>query len=138
MKKTILKGRKAVAGVAEGEALVTTQAVSYCGGVDPFKGIVVEPGHELKGKKVTGKILVYPAGKGSSAWSQSAHASRVLGTNPGGMIITEINPQTALGGLMMHIPVMTDLDQDPTKVIKTGDWVRIDADRGIVEVTPKE
>jgi hypothetical protein len=135
MKKVILKCRKVVAGVAEGEALVSKQAISYCGGVDPYTGNLIEIGHPLRWKNLTGKILVFPAGKGSSAWSQSAHASRVMGTNPKAMIIGEINPQTALGGLMMHIPVVTDLDQNPTEVIKTGDWVRVDADKGIVEVT---
>jgi len=30
------------------------------------------------------------------------------------------------------------LDQDPLEVIRTGSDVRIDADRGIVEVTRKE
>lgn len=135
MRKLALKGRTVVAGVAEGEALVSTEAISFCGGVDPYTGNLTEKGHQLAGKNLTGKVLVFPAGKGSSAWSQSAHASRVMGTNPKAMVINEINPQTALGGLMMHIPVVTDLDQNPTEVIKTGDWVRVDADKGIVEVT---
>jgi len=135
MRKLALKGRPVVAGVAEGEALVSTEAISFCGGVDPYTGNLTEKGHQLAGKNLTGKVLVFPAGKGSSAWSQSAHASRVMGTNPKAMVINEINPQTALGGLMMHIPVVTDLDQNPTEVIKTGDWVRVDADKGIVEVT---
>jgi len=134
MRKLALKGRTVVAGVAEGEALVSTEAISFCGGVDPYTGNLTEKGHQLAGKNLTGKVLVFPAGKGSSAWSQSAHASRVMGTNPKAMVINEINPQTALGGLMMHIPVVTDLDQNPTEVIKTGDWVRVDADKGIVEV----
>jgi hypothetical protein len=32
---------------------------------------------------------------------------------------------------------VTDFDQDPLQVIATGDWVRVDADNGIVEVTKK-
>jgi len=138
MKKTILKGRKVVAGVAEGEALVSTQSISCCGGIDPYTGNFIERGHQLKGENVTGKILVFPAAKGSSGWSQAAHASRIMGANPKAMIVSEINPQTASGGLVMHIPVVTDLDRNPLEVIKTGDWVRIDADKGVVEVTEKE
>jgi hypothetical protein len=30
------------------------------------------------------------------------------------------------------------LDQDPVKVIETGDWVKVDAAKGIVEVTKKK
>ena len=113
MRKLALKGRPVVAGVAEGEALVSTEAISFCGGVDPYTGNLTEKGHQLVGKNLTGKVLVFPAGKGSSAWSQSAHASRVMGTNPKAMVINEINPQTALGGLMMHIPVVTEKSLRP-------------------------
>ena len=33
---------------------------------------------------------------------------------------------------------MTDLDQDPLQVIETGDWVKVDADNGIVEITKRD
>ena len=29
---------------------------------------------------------------------------------------------------------MTDLEQDPLIVIETGDWVKVDADNGVVEI----
>jgi hypothetical protein len=32
---------------------------------------------------------------------------------------------------------MSDFDRDPISVIETGDWVRVDADRGVVEVTKR-
>ena len=40
-----IRGRKVVPGVAEGEALVTTQPISGWGGVDPRNGTVVEMRH---------------------------------------------------------------------------------------------
>jgi len=49
----------------------------------------------------------------------------------------EINPQTALGTVVMHIPAVADLDKDPTEVVATGDWVKVDGDKGIVEVTKR-
>jgi uncharacterized protein len=33
---------------------------------------------------------------------------------------------------------MTDFDVDPLSVIRAGDWVRVDADAGIVTVTRKQ
>jgi uncharacterized protein len=39
--------------------------------------------------------------------------------------------------VVTHAPALTDFDRDPLEVIATGDWVRVDADRGIVEVTKK-
>jgi hypothetical protein len=38
----------------------------------------------------------------------------------------------------MHIPAVTDFDQDPLTLVATGDWVRVDADKGIVEITKKD
>jgi hypothetical protein len=35
------------------------------------------------------------------------------------------------------VPTMSDFDRDPLEVIETGDWVKVDADNGIVEVTKK-
>lgn len=37
----------------------------------------------------------------------------------------------------MKALTITDFDKDPTEVIETGDFVRVDADRGIVEVMKK-
>ena len=37
-----IRGRKVVAGVAEGEALVTRERISGWGGVDPRAGTIVE------------------------------------------------------------------------------------------------
>jgi predicted aconitase with swiveling domain len=43
----------------------------------------------------------------------------------------------ALGAVVVRAPAVTDLDQDPLDVIEDGDWVKVDADNGIVEVTKR-
>ena len=58
-----LKGRIISKGVAEGEALTTSQPISFYGGVNPDTGVIIEKGHELKGKKVKDKILVFQIGR---------------------------------------------------------------------------
>jgi predicted aconitase with swiveling domain len=57
---------------------------------------------------------------------------------PKAMIFREMTTKIALGSIMIHSPAITDLDQDPLKVITTGDWVKVDADKGMVEVTKKD
>jgi len=42
--------------------------------------------------------------------------------------------QVALGAVVTRAPAMTDLEQDPLLVIETGDWVKVDADNGVVEI----
>ena len=80
------------------------------------------------------KVLVFPGAKGSSGWSAVFHMTRLMGTAPKAMIFNEMTTKIALGAVVMRVPSITDLDQDPLAVIETGDWVKVDADRGVVEV----
>jgi hypothetical protein len=135
MKKITLHGRKVVGGVAEGEALVTKQTISGWGGTNPAEGTIIERRHELRGQSFKDKILVFPGAKGSSGWSVNFHVARLAGAQPKALIFKDMTTKVALGAVVMHTPAVTDLDQDPLDVIKTGDWVRVDGDNGIVEVT---
>ena len=130
----VLNGRGLVGGVAEGEALVTREAISGWGGVEPRKGRIIESRHELVGQSFAGKVLVFPGAKGSSGWSGMFHMSRLVGSAPAAMIFTVMNTKIALGVVVTHVPAVTDLDRDPFEVIRTGDWVRVDADRGEIIV----
>jgi uncharacterized protein len=132
-----LRGRKVVGGVAEGEALVTRDTISGWGGVNPMAGTIVESRHELRGQSFKDKILVFPGAKGSSGWSAVFHTARLAGTAPKAMVFNEMTTKVALGAVVMRCPSVTELDQDPLKVIETGDWVRVDGDSGTVEVHKK-
>jgi predicted aconitase with swiveling domain len=130
-----LHGRGLVGGVAEGEALVTSEALSGWGGVEPRRGRVIELRHELVGQSFAGKVLVFPGAKGSSGWSGMFHMSRLMGTAPAAMVFTTMNTKIALGVVVTRVPAITDLDADPLTTIRTGDWVRVDADLGEITVT---
>jgi hypothetical protein len=51
------------------------------------------------------------------------------------MIFARVSTKAALGAVVTRVPAVTDLDADPCELIRTGDWVRIDADHGVVEVS---
>jgi hypothetical protein len=136
--KIILKGRKVIGGVAEGEAVVTKEPVSFLGGVNPDKGMVVERGHELEGKSITGKVFVFPHGKGSTAGPYIIYAMAKRKTAPAAMINVEAEPIIAVGAAMGNIPLVDRLDKNPLEAIATGDRVRVDGDRGVVEIIKKE
>jgi hypothetical protein len=131
----ILRGRKVVGGCAEGPALVTQQAISGWGGVNPKLGTIIETRHELRDQSFKDKVLVFRGAKGSSGWSAMFHMTRLMGTAPKALIFNEMTPKVALGAVVLRVPSITDLDRNPLDLIETGDWVRVDADRGIVEVT---
>ena len=64
-----------------------------------------------------------------------ARLARLAGAAPLAMLFNEMTTKIALGAVVTHAPAMTAFDRDPLEVIATGDWVKVDADRGFVEVT---
>lgn len=133
--KILLKGRAVVAGVAEGEAIVTRQTISGFGGIDSRTGTIIEVRHELRGRSFKDKVLVFPGAKGSSGWASHFQVTRLLGSAPRAMIFNIMTTKIALGAVVTRVPAVTELDQDPLKVIRTGDHVKVDGDNGIVEIT---
>lgn len=129
-----IHAKTVMSGVAEGEALVSQTAISFTGGMDPETGIIREPGHELEGQSVAGKILVFPAGKGSTTGSWQYYAAFKRGSAPKGIINRKAEGVVAISAIITGTPMVHELEQDPLAVIQTGDFVRIDADNGVVEV----
>jgi len=128
-RKMELKGRIISKGVAEGEALTTTQPISFYGGVDPDTSEIIEKGHELQGKKVREKILVFPQGKGSTVGSYTLYRMKKNGTAPAGIINEECETVVAVGVIISEIPCVDKID---ISKIKTGDFVRLD--NGVVRI----
>jgi predicted aconitase with swiveling domain len=60
------------------------------------------------------------------------------GTAPAAIINIETEPIIAAGCVIANIPLIDTLNENPIKVIKTGDWVEVFADEGIIEVTREE
>ena len=120
-----LKGRIISKGVAKGKALVTNQPISFYGGVDPDRGMIVEKGHELEGKKIKGKILVFPNGKASTVGSYTLYRLKKNGVAPAGMVNKECETVVAVGAIISEIPCVDKID---ISQIKTGDTVEIKND----------
>ena len=138
MERILLRGRRVVGGRAEGEALVTRDAVPGWGGVNPVQGVITEVRHELRGVSFANKVLVCRGANGSSGWSAMYHTARLAGTAPKALVFNEMTTKIALGSVVMRIPSVTDLDRDPLDVIETGDWVIVDGDNGTVEIEKRQ
>lgn len=136
--KMKLKGRKVVGGKAQGEAIVTQKPITFFGGVDPLTGILTEAGHQLEGVNLTGKVLVYPTGRGSTGSSYCIYDMVIRGTAPVAFVQIKAEPIATIGAIMGNIPVVDSLDQNPTEVITNGDYVEVDGDAGIVMVNKKD
>ncbi len=121
-------------GNAQGEAIVTSQPISFLGSIDPKTGVVVEKGHELAGKSIKGKVLVFPSGKGSTVGSYVIYQLKKNGAAPSAMINIKTEPIVAVGAIISGIPLVDRVEKDPVTTIKTGDKVLVDAIVGSVEI----
>ncbi|NLG78390.1 MAG: DUF126 domain-containing protein [Firmicutes bacterium] len=135
MNTLVLKGRKIVEGRAEGEALVTREPISFMGSVNPKTGVVIERGHEIEGKCLKGKVLVFPCSKGSTGGSYMLYDLVKNGQGPIAIVNAEAESVVAIGAIVADLPMVDRVD---ISKIETGDYVIVDADGGTVEVHRKD
>jgi uncharacterized protein len=132
-----LKGRSISKGYAEGEALICHEPIGFNFGMDVETGTVIEHNHELMNKSIKDKILVFPNGKGSTGGSYVVYQLAKGKTAPAAMINVTTETIIAVGAIMGGIPVVDSLNRNPFDVIANGDFVKVDAGKGTVEVIKK-
>ena len=88
-------------GQAEGPALCSKDPVLFYQ-TDFTTGVFREAGHDLEGKCIAGKILIFPGGKGSSVVQ-------------------------ADGMYKLDVPMVDDVDPQFYHEVKDGDVIRLDA-----------
>jgi predicted aconitase with swiveling domain len=135
--KIILKGRKVIGGVAEGEALVSKKPLMGFGNINIPGGFTVERNHPLFEVPFKGKVLVFPEPRGSGGFVGYGITAK-FGKNPAAFLYRRGNNLTVFAAMNMKVPTVTDFDRDPLEVIETGDFVRVDGDNGVVEVFKKK
>jgi hypothetical protein len=127
----VFEGRAIKAGDGVGEALVSPEPIGFLGGVDGQTGLVTERGHPLEGESVSGRVLVFPTGKGSTVGSYVLYELAANDLAPAAMVNADCEPIVAVGAIISEIPMV---DQIPIERIRTGDRVRVVDNR--VEVWP--
>lgn len=130
----VLKCHKVIGGYGEGEALISHEPVCFYL-TDPRTGIVREKNHELAGKNLAGKVLVFPSGKASSVvqidglFKLASHS-----VAPKALIVKDVETVLVVSAFMTKVPLVDRLEKDPFEVIHTGDFVKVDAEKGMVMV----
>ena len=127
-----IKCHRVASGKASGPALVTGQAISFLGNVNPETGVVVDPAHELFGERIAGKVLIFPVGKGSTVGSYVIYQLQKRGLAPAAMINLISEPIVAVGAVISGIPLVDRVPEDVLR-IKSGTIVDVDADRELVQ-----
>ena len=125
-----VNGRSISTGAASGEALVSLDAISFLGGVDPKTGIVVEKGHVIAGKCIAGRVLVFPRGKGSTVGSYVLLQLKKNGKSPAAIINLEAEPIIAVGAIISGIPLVDKPEGGSYSLLKNGMKVKVDGTAG--------
>jgi len=127
-----------IAGHGEGAALVSSEALSFWGDVDPGTGRVVNPRHPLHGERLAGRVLVVPNGRGSCTTSNILLELIRTAQAPAAIVSRAVEPVLAVGPLVGEalygrtIPMVTLAPADLGR-IQPGDWLVVDAVTGEVE-----
>ena len=129
-----LKGRIIFGGEASGKTLITNMGISFFGGVDPDSGIVVEKNHELEGQSISGRVLVFPSGKGSTVGSYTLYRLKANGLAPAAIINAECETITAVGCIISEIPCLDKIDLN---LIPDGCRVAVNSTEGFLEFEDK-
>jgi cis-L-3-hydroxyproline dehydratase len=98
-----IAGRALVAGEAEGEALVTHDALSFWGGYDFRTGEIIDKHHHLVGVCATGRILAVPFSKGSSTTTAVLLEAVRAGTAPAAILTTGPDAFFALASIVADV-----------------------------------
>ena len=87
-------------GDGRGIVLATAQPISFWGCVNPMTGRISDKRHELYGKSITGKVLAFPFGKGSSTGSLMILELLRLDLAPAGIVNIRTEPLLATGPIV--------------------------------------
>jgi len=127
----VIEGRAIVEGEAEGEALVTSEPLSFWGGYDFRTGEIIDRHHPLAGQHAGGRILVVPFSKGSSTTTAVLLEAVRAGTAPAAIVTTGVDSFFALASIVAgsmygrSFPVIA-LDASEAAQLTTGACLRID------------
>jgi predicted aconitase with swiveling domain len=132
----ILRGKAVVPGRAQGTAVVSSQALSLWGGLNPHTGEIIDRRHDRSGAILTGKVFVFPTGKGSSTSSTILMESVRAGTAPAAIINVTPDPLAALGAIVADelygrtVPIVT-VSQADFDSIREGDELTVECDGSV-------
>lgn len=129
-----------VAGEGRGSALVLAEPLSLWGGLDPETGEIIDRRHPQAGEVVTGRVMVLPAGRGSSSASSILLEAVRVGTAPAAIITREPDPILALGAavsreLYAQAPPVVVLAPEAYAHLQTGQSIAVTQD-GSISIAP--
>ena len=135
----VLTCHRGIGPAVTGSALVADDNFSARYDLDRAKGIFSRPAHRLHGQSYVGKILVLVTAKGgvASAWMLREMTARNMA--PKAIIFDRANTILAQGAAFAGMTMVDRFEAgNPVGLIRTGDEVRIEPDKGLVTILNRD
>jgi len=129
----LIAGRVVVAGRADGDALVTSEPLSFWGGYDFRTGEIIDRHHPLAGVHAAGRVLAVPFSKGSSTTTAVLLEAVRAGTAPAAILTTGVDSFFALASIVADVmygksfPVIA-LEPADFGTLRTGERLAVGED----------
>ncbi len=118
--KVIVKGK------TKGALLVSKKPINFLGGIDKKTGLVRDKNHDLFGKSISNKIIVFPFGVGSSVGAYTIYSLKFNKCAPLAMICLKADITTASGCAISNIPLVV-MQKEDYESLKDGQEFSLDA-----------
>lgn len=129
---------RAFGEVVEGEAVVSEEGFSPRYDLDRWSGVITKPGHKLEGTLIKDKICFFPTAKGGIAAGWAFYDIKHKGIAPKALVFGVTNPVMVQGAVFAHMTITEGWSRPPRECIKTGDWVRVDPQRKVIELLKRK
>jgi len=135
---TIYYAKHALGSMVEGECLCASDGFSARYDLDRIKGTFSRPSHKLFGQSYKDKILVLDTAKGgvASAWMLYEMKSRNIA--PLAIIFNSVNPILVQGAAQGDISMLSGFTEDITQVLQSGQILRVNPSKKMVEVISRD
>ena len=121
-----------VPGSGAGTPLRLDEPLSFWGGLDPATGLIIDRWHPQRGMNVAGRVLMMPAGRGSSSGSASLAEAIRLGVGPAAILLLERDAIVVVGAMVAGELYVR---RCPVALVSAEDWERLAAARRLVAET---
>lgn len=134
VKHGVIRVKRAFGLAVEGEAAVSKEGFSPRYDLDRTTGKITKIGHALEGLELRDKILVVPTAKGGVAAGWAFFDMKSRGFAPKGLVFGKTNPVMVQGAVFANLTITEGWMPNALEAIATGDLVRIDPAKKMIEV----
>ena len=135
----VLKCHKGLGPAVTGTALVAQDNFSARYDLDRLAGTFSRPAHKLYGRSYVDCVLVLQTAKGGVATAWMLHEMAARGMAPKAILFDRTNTILAQGAAFAELAMVDRFDAgDPTTLIRTGDELKIEPDKGLVTILNRD